>query len=239
MPRSDPQAAVKAWLRLIARSPVLVTSRRRRGLWDPELRVPGWGGCAAASATAASTSEDRPASSKRTGRKFDSFSAPCLAGGPDGRKTLRAEPPLFDHGEWCGGPSLTGGQVSKRGTSFALRLTSLAILGVLGMSRPRRVRPRARSAGADPGELRARRAAAAPSGYVTDFGEAYNATTGAGLDQPVQHARRSRSSATPVTATWSPTSGSTRSSTCSSPARPAGSPSRPAGRPPSPTASTT
>jgi glycosyltransferase involved in cell wall biosynthesis len=33
MPRSDPQVAVKAWLRLIARSPVMVTSRRRRGLW--------------------------------------------------------------------------------------------------------------------------------------------------------------------------------------------------------------
>jgi glycosyltransferase involved in cell wall biosynthesis len=33
MPRSNPQEALKAWLRLLARSPLLLTTRRRRGLW--------------------------------------------------------------------------------------------------------------------------------------------------------------------------------------------------------------
>ena len=33
MPRSDPQLALKSWLRLIARSPLALTTRRRRGLW--------------------------------------------------------------------------------------------------------------------------------------------------------------------------------------------------------------
>jgi glycosyltransferase involved in cell wall biosynthesis len=33
MPRPDTQAALKAWLRLAARSPLVLTTRRRRGLW--------------------------------------------------------------------------------------------------------------------------------------------------------------------------------------------------------------
>jgi glycosyltransferase involved in cell wall biosynthesis len=33
MPRSDPRLALKAWLRIIARFPLVLTTRRRRGLW--------------------------------------------------------------------------------------------------------------------------------------------------------------------------------------------------------------
>ena len=33
MPASDPKLALRAWLRVIARSPLVLTTRRRRGLW--------------------------------------------------------------------------------------------------------------------------------------------------------------------------------------------------------------
>jgi GT2 family glycosyltransferase len=33
MPPSDPKVALRAWMRLVARSPLVLTTRRRRGLW--------------------------------------------------------------------------------------------------------------------------------------------------------------------------------------------------------------
>ena len=137
--------------------------------------------------------------------------------GPVGRETLRAEPPCFDHAEWCWGPSLTGGH--------GVQARNLFRPAADVVRHPRRARRRRASPPATPARRRRRRSGStspprARRRPAATCSTAARPTTrrpsGAGSTRPTRP--RCRSSATPVTATRSPTSASTRSSTCSSPA---------------------